>query len=593
MLVPASVQFTDVNLPGVRMRSGRGVPPPAAVRALAGWSTRWGGWLPALGIFVLALGIRLWNLGSPWEFSFDETYYAKHAWSLQEHGYVRDFTDDADDTFLRGETDGVLEKDPELIAHPEVGKWLIAIGIRLFGMDPLGWRFCAAVAGALLVLVICRLVRRMTGSTLLGCVAGLLLCFDAMHFVLSRLALLDIFLALFITCGVACVVNDRFWVRARLARRAQADGADGADGGQPGAVRPWERGWGPVRALLWRPWLLTGGVMWGLAVGTKWTALYPLAAFGILVWVWSAGARRMFGVRRSLLRAAIVDGAPAFGYLVLVALATYILSWTGWLLHASEQEDAFANSTYRQTVEPAATCDDEPTLDPDRRWPTAQEPDASGLGEVTQSLRSLWYYHQDLYVFHTQALDCSEHTYQSDPRGWLVLNRPVGVHAENGIAPGETGEMRGDRVETCDAAPGSTCLRQVLIIGTPVLWWTGAVALLFAALMWAGARDWRYGVAVVGALSTWVPWWFNDDRPIFLFYAMAILPFTVIALTLAMGKLVGTDTEATPRRTFGVILSGTVLVLVVVNFAWFYPILTADMLTRGEWLDRIWFSRWI
>ena len=575
--------MTSPILARARERAGRAVAPPAVTRALAGWSTRWGGWLPALGVFALALGMRLWHLGTPREFSFDETYYAKHAWSLLNLGYVRDYPDDANDRILDGDLDAWSD-DPELVVHPEVGKWAIALGIRLFGMDPFGWRFSAAVAGALLVLVLCRLVRRMTGSTMLGLVAGILMAFDGMHFVLSRLALLDIFLALFITCGVACVVNDRFWLRARLAHLVPERPDDPTARLDPldGTAR-WAA-WGPVRRLLWRPWLLTGGVMWGLAVGTKWTALYPLAAFGILVWVWSAGARRMFGVRRSLLRAALTDGLPAFGYLVLVAFATYVLSWTGWLIHADQEEAAFSSTQYTQFVAPAADCDGQAETDPSKRWPTATEPDASGLGEVVQSLRSLWYYHQDVYTFHTQYLNCSTHPYQSDPRGWLLLNRPVGVHAENDIAPGAQG---------CDAAPDSSCLRQVLILGTPVLWWSGAVALAFAALMWLGARDWRYGVAVVGALSTWVPWFFNDDRPIFIFYAMAILPFTVIALTLALGQLIGRSRVPTPRRTVGVVVAGAVVVLVVVNFAWFYPIYTAELLTRGEWLDRIWFDRWI
>ena len=44
-----------------------------------------------------------------------------------------------------------------------------------------------------MVLVMVRLVRRLTGSTLLGGVAGLLLCFDGLQLVLSRLALLDIY----------------------------------------------------------------------------------------------------------------------------------------------------------------------------------------------------------------------------------------------------------------------------------------------------------------------------------------------------------------------------------------------------------------
>ena len=56
-------------------------------------------------------------------------------------------------------------------------------------------RIASAVIGSLMLVLMVRLVRRMTGSTLLGVVAGLLLCFDGMQFVLSRTALLDIFVA--------------------------------------------------------------------------------------------------------------------------------------------------------------------------------------------------------------------------------------------------------------------------------------------------------------------------------------------------------------------------------------------------------------
>src|SRR5699024_8410588 len=113
-------------------------------------------------------------------------------------------------------------------------------------------------------LVMCRLVRRLTGSNLLGCVAGLLLCFDGMHFVLSRLALLDIFLAFWILCAVHCLVADRDWTRARMVAT--------------------DSPWGPTKGLWVRPWRLLAGVCFGLAIATKWTALYPLAAFGLLVW---------------------------------------------------------------------------------------------------------------------------------------------------------------------------------------------------------------------------------------------------------------------------------------------------------------------
>ena len=105
-----------------------------------------------------------------------------------------------------------------MVVHPEVGKWLIALGEKAFGMDPFGWRVAAAVVGSLMVLVMCRLVRRMTGSTALGLIGGLLLSLDGLQFVLSRLALLDIFLAFFILWPSPALVADRDWYRAKMAR---------------------------------------------------------------------------------------------------------------------------------------------------------------------------------------------------------------------------------------------------------------------------------------------------------------------------------------------------------------------------------------
>ena len=269
-------------------------------------------WSAALGVMVLALAMRVWRLGEPPRFAFDETYYAKDGWGLLNNGFVRDYQDkvagqNIDDAILSGHTKGIWGDGPAMEVHPEVGKWIIALGEKAFGMDPFGWRISAAVVGSLMVLVMCRLARRLTGSTMLGCLAGLLVAFDGLHFVLSRLALLDIFLAFFLLCAVACVVNDRDWYRARMARLV-------------GDSQPGPDAWGPVRGLLFRPWLLTAGICFGLAVGTKWTAVYPLAAFGLLVWLWSAGARRSFGVRSATLRSAVVDGVPAFVQLVLVGV---------------------------------------------------------------------------------------------------------------------------------------------------------------------------------------------------------------------------------------------------------------------------------
>ena len=531
---------------------------PSARRRLAPLlrnDDRFVGWAATVAVTVLALFLRLWKLGRPHAFLFDETYYAKDAWSLWHHGYVTGYVHDANTRILAGRLDGLYTDSPSMVVHPEVGKWLIGLGEHFFGMDPFGWRVASAVVGALMVAVMIRLARRVTGSTLLGCVAGLLLCFDGLQFVLSRLALLDIFAAFFLLCAISCLVADRDWGRLRMARLV------------PSGYRTTADDWGPVRGLLWRPWRLAAGVCFGLACGTKWSAVFPLAAFGLLVWMWDAGARRAIGVRLPRLRSAVVDGLPAFGYLVLVAAVVYVLTWTGWLLHADAYERSLSNTQYGPY------------------WGSYLRRDAHGFfPELMQSLRSLWHYHHDVYTFHTRFLDDATHTYQSKPQGWLILNRPVGVEADLGIKPGEQG---------CTAPSDSTCLRQVLLLGTPALWWGGVLALVYAVYGWLGKRDWRFGLAVVGVLSTWLPWIPNDDRPIFSYYAIAILPFTVLAVTLCLGTMIGGPRASYRRRMWGTAFAGAFLVLVIVNFAWFWPIYTGELLTTPQWLDRIWFNRWI
>src|SRR6188472_4164392 len=260
------------------------------------------GWIATVAVTLLAAFLRLWELGKPSSFLFDETYYAKDAWSLIHNGYSLSYVDKANQQILDGKTSGLWTDTPNMVVHPEVGKWLIGLGESIFGMDPFGWRVASAIVGSLMVLVMIRLARRITRSTMLGLVAGLLMCFDGLHLVLSRLALLDLFVAFFMLCAVSCMVADRDWVRTRMADAV------------PSGHRLAPHAWGPL--LLWRPWRLATGVFWGLALGTKWSALFPLASFGILMWLWDAGARRSFGVRRAVLKSAVIDALPALGYVV-------------------------------------------------------------------------------------------------------------------------------------------------------------------------------------------------------------------------------------------------------------------------------------
>ena len=395
------------------------------------------GWAVAIGIGLLAFFLRVWKLGTPRQFAFDETYYAKDAWSLLKHGYVRSYVGDANEKILDGTTSGIWKDEPSLIVHPEVGKWLIAAGEHFFGMDPFGWRIASAVVGALMVVVMCRLARRLTGSTVLGCVAGLLLCFDGLHFVLSRLALLDIFMAFFLLCAVAAPGQ-----RPRLAPPPA------------GPALPGDR-W-PTPAGTARCGASSSGRGWwsrACASGSRSARSGPLCSRWPRSACWPGpGLGRPPVLRRALagLKSVLTDALPAFVQIVGVAFVVYLATWTGWLVHAPDYERDLSSTQYTQFTG-SGHCDDETFVsdnpDQDARWPTATEPDASGPAELWQSLRSLWSYHQDVYVFHADFLDCSDAHRPVRPSGWLLQNRPVGVEADVDIKPGTQG---------CDAPRAAT-----------------------------------------------------------------------------------------------------------------------------------------
>jgi len=498
-------------------------------------------WLLTLGLTALAFCIRIVGIGYPKGILFDETYYAKDAYTLLKLGYEGSWPENANDMIAAGNVD-VYTSNASFIVHPQVGKWLIASGEWLFGMNSFGWRFSALIFGSLLVAVVIRLARRLTRSTMVGAIAGFLLCVDGLDFVMSRLALLDIFEAFFIAAGVLAVVIDRDYFRHRLARDLERKGL--TDYG--GAASP----------FIFRPWLIVAGVLFGLAMGAKWNAVIVVASFGVLAVVWSITARRLAGARRRSYMALLLDGVPAFVSLVLISFVVYVATWFSWLR---------TQGGY------------------DRQW-GAEHPDSWQVKLLGKPLASLLYYHKEIWEFHNgDYIKHSTHVYAAHPGGWLINARPIGIDAVNGIQPGTNG---------CPANGTETCLRVISATGTPTLWWFAALALLVSIAWWVAGRDWRFGVPIVAGMSTYLPWFNYTERSLFFFYAITIIPFTAICLAMVLGLILG-RANAGPRRRQGAIVVGVILAIVTLNFAFIYPIITDALLTQSQWLARMWFGSWI
>src|ERR1700689_630864 len=179
------------------------------------------GWLGPLLVTAFGGFLRFNRLQIPRTIVFDETYYVKDAWSILHHGVGWNPVSNANALIVAGHTNIFQACSGtgcgEYIVQPEVGKYLIAVGEYFFKLTPLGWRVAPALFGSLAILIMCRVARRMTRSTLLGCVAGLLLSLDGLEFVLSRTGILDIFLMFFVLAAFGALVVDRDVSRGRLA----------------------------------------------------------------------------------------------------------------------------------------------------------------------------------------------------------------------------------------------------------------------------------------------------------------------------------------------------------------------------------------
>lgn len=82
--------------------------------------------------------------------------------------------------------------------HPHLGKILISLGVRAFGMNPFGWRFSSALIGLLMVPALYIFIKKLSENTFVACAGTSLLVFDLMHLGLSRISTIDIHIAFFI-----------------------------------------------------------------------------------------------------------------------------------------------------------------------------------------------------------------------------------------------------------------------------------------------------------------------------------------------------------------------------------------------------------
>ncbi|HEX5143604.1 MAG TPA: phospholipid carrier-dependent glycosyltransferase [Mycobacterium sp.] len=482
---------------------------------------RLNGWIMAAVIAVLAAITRLLNVQSPTDAGtpiFDEKHYVPQAWQMLHNSGVED------------------NPGYGLVVHPPVGKQLIATGEAIFGYNGLGWRFTGAMLGVAAVVIVARTVRRISRSTLVGGIAGLLLIVDGVTFVTARTALLDGFQTFFVVAAFGALIVDRDDVRARM-HHALLDG------------RIDETPWGPRLGVRW--WRFGAGVLLGLACATKWSGLYYVMFFGLMSVAFDVAARRQYRVPRPWQGALRRDIGPALYALVLIPFAVYMATYSMW----------FASETAINRYEVGQSIGE-------RAW--YQPPDA---------IRSLWHYTYKAFSFHSGLTNSAgnHHPWESKPWTWPMSLRPVLYAIDQQNVPG------------CGA---QSCVKAVLLVGTPAMWWLAVPVLIYTAWRAFVRRDWRYAVVLVGYCAGWLPWFADIDRQMYFFYAAAMAPFLVMALALICGEILYQPGQNAERRALGVLVVCGYLALAITNFAWLYPVLTGMPISAHTWNMEIWLPSW-
>ena len=433
-------------------------------------------------VTAAATVVRSIHLTRPNVIVFDEFFYAREACYF---------------VYRSQQTCGVGED--AVSPHPPLGKLLISLGIRAFGYNPLGWRVAALAAGVLTVALLYLLGRRLLGTMLGAAIAAGLLAIDPLHFVHSRVAMLDVFVTLFIVASFLFLVIDRDHCEA-------TGGASSPPGGQ---------------SVLSRPWLLAAGLAAGAAAATKWVGFLALVGVAALSMLWAVSRQAAEPLRERLGVAVRNQGWQVVVAMVIAPAVVYVVSFAGRI--------------------------DGPLLS----WPWAHG----------SWVRNFLGAQKAMLQFHLGIQDVSP--YSSPAWSWPLIRRPV-VYFQ---------EASGGRY------------REVLAMGSPVVWWASLPALGYLGIRVARRRlASDAAVVIVGGFAVlYLPWLaVTGERSFtFLFYLLPAVPFMCLALATVVTPWV--------RSLGGRSIVALFCALAIASFAFFYPILTATPLSKEAVESRQWF----
>ena len=410
---------------------------------------------------------------------------------------------------------------PDENTHPPLGKVLIALCIRIFGMTPFGWRFAGALTGVLMLPAIYLLARQLTRRRDLALGAMLLFALDLMHFTQTRIATIDSYPVLFIILQYLCML-----------RYLQMDF------------------WGqPVRKLLVP--LGLSGLFMGLGVASKWTGIYAGIGLGLLFF-WNCGQRLMEARRAKLLlkenpkknffgsRQAAVERAGSMGWSRVLAVCLWCVLF--FLLI------------------PAAI------------YYASYIPFFASSGGIT--LERLVAEQQNMFSYHATPGLGMDHPFYSPWWEWPLILKPMYYASASFIPAGWSYAI------FCMGNPAVWWTGLAALLAVAAVWLKRHVYSLGtgeAPIHWrAKTADVAVPFLLIGFLSQYLPW-VLVPRGTYIYHYFASVPFIILCTALCFQWI----TEKWPKG--GKILLWSLIAVSAILFIGFYPY-ASGVLTPVKWL---------
>lgn len=389
---------------------------------------------------------------------FDEIYHARTAYENNHEYPVYEWT------------------------HPPLGKYIISLGMRIFGENPFGWRFSGALFGVLMIPVLYLLALKIFKKRFYATCAAILLAVDFMHFSQSRISTIDVYGTFFVLL-MYYLFYDYFYYKSIVV--------------------------GYKKSLLI---LLATGIAFGLGCASKWIGVYAGGGLAILFF-WSK-INEYIDWKKALIQ---TRG-----------------KMTSWL------QDFFHN----HIVKTCSWCCVFFILIPIVIYSLSYVP--TYLDVEGQDYTVIIKNQQSMFTYHSKTVVDSTHPFSSRWYQWPTLAKPLLAYRGNNVGSAQEAKyLETHSEQETQTYVKENKLNElsssITIMGNPFIFWLSIIFVPLSILIAIYKKERGMYLVFVAIALQFLPW-VLVERTTYIYHFFSCVPFIILCIIHVFKSLLG-DTK--------------------------------------------------